>query len=100
MSDHIKRITLRDGSVRYRFVVDLGRSPEGKRQQKTFTFDGKREAVRERARILHEVGRGTYVAQTSATVDEVLDAYLAHACRDVELGTAANYRAALLPVRE
>lgn len=100
MADPIKKITLADGAVRYRFVVDVGRTPDGKRQQKTFTRDTKREAARERNRILHEVGRGTYVMPTSATVEEVVDAYLAHACRDVEEGTKVNYRAALMPVRE
>lgn len=40
MSDPIKKITLKDGTVRYRFVVDIGRDPEtDKRQQKTFTFE-------------------------------------------------------------
>jgi hypothetical protein len=46
VSDPIKKIALKDGTVRYRFVVDIGRDPEtGKRQQKTFTFDTKREAA-------------------------------------------------------
>jgi len=101
MGDSIKRVELKDGSVRYRFVVDIGPDPNtGKRRQKTFTFDRKRDAQAERARILHEVGRGTYVVATSATVNELLDAYLKHATRDVEAGTASNYRDALLPVRD
>lgn len=67
MSDPIKRIELRDGRVRYRFVIDIGRDADGRRQQKTFTFDRKRDAQQERARILHEVGRGVYVAPTGRT---------------------------------
>jgi integrase len=93
-------VELRDGRVRYRFVVDIGRDANGHRQQKTFTLDRKRDAQQERARILHEVGRGTYVVPTGKTVNEVLDLWLDQACRDVEDGTASNYRNALLPVRE
>jgi integrase len=101
MADPIKRITLADGTVRYRFVVDIGADPAtGRRRQKTFTFDRKGVAQAELARIRHEVGRGTYVPPVSTTVAEVLDAYLAQACRDVEAGTASNYRHALAPVRE
>lgn len=101
MPDPIKTVTLAGGAVRYRFVVDIGRDPKtGKRRQLTRTFDRKREAQAELARIRHEVGRGVYVAPTGATVTEALDAYLAQACLDVEEGTAANYRDALRPVRE
>ena len=40
MGDPIKKITLRSGQTRYRFVVDIGDDPvTGKRRQKTFTYD-------------------------------------------------------------
>ncbi|MEU5872483.1 tyrosine-type recombinase/integrase [Glycomyces sp. NPDC047369] len=101
MADPIKRIELRGGAVRYRFVVDIGRDPEtGKRKQLTQTFDTKKEAKAEYARISHERDRGTYVRPSVLTVDEFLDQWLASATRDVEKGTAANYRDALLPVRK
>lgn len=101
MADPIKRVVLADGTVRYRFVVDIGRDPQtGKRRQKTHTFDRKRAAQAEYARIKHETARGVYVAPTDTTVNALLDDYLSQACRDVEAGTASNYRHALLPVRE
>jgi integrase len=101
MADPIKRVELRDGSVRYRFVVDIGRDPDtGKRKQLTKTFDRKAEAKAEYARITHERDRGTYVRPTVLTVDEFLDQWLKSATRDVEKATAANYRDALLPVRQ
>lgn len=100
MSDPIKRITLKDGSVRYRFVVDIGTDANGKRQQKRLTFDRLAQARAELARIRHEAGTGTYVAPARTTLDEVLDAYLVQATRDVEAGTAAKYRAVLKPVRD
>ncbi|MDG4770672.1 tyrosine-type recombinase/integrase [Solwaraspora sp. WMMD792] len=100
MPDPIKRIELKDGTVRYRFVVDVGRDPEtGKRKQVTHTFDGKKEAKTEYARIRHETDRGTYVRPSKMTVDQFLDEWLTSATRDVEEATAANYRHALLPVR-
>ena len=40
----IETVTLQSGRKRYRFVVDVGRDPAtGKRQQKTHTYDTKRE---------------------------------------------------------
>jgi integrase len=99
-SSPIKRIELKSGAVRYRFVIDVGRDPEtGKRRQVTHTFDRKTEAKAEYARIKHETDRGTYVAPSKLTVDQFLDQWLKSATRDVEQGTASNYRDALLPVR-
>jgi len=101
VSDPIKRIELKDGTVRYRFVIDIGRDPEtGKRQQRTFTFDTKKEAKAEHARIKHECDRGTYVRPSNLTVNEFLDEYEASAARSVEEATASNTRKALLHVRD
>jgi len=101
MADPIKKIELKGGAARYRFVVDVGRDPDtGRRKQLTQTFDTKREAKAEYARIRHETDRGTFVRPTSVTVDEYLDTWLASATRDVEKATAANYRDAMLPVRD
>lgn len=101
MADPIKKVELKDGRVRYRFVVDVGRDADtGKRKQVTHTFDTKKEARAEYARIRHETDRGTYVRPSKTTVNEVLDHWLASATRDVEKGTAANYRDAVLPVRQ
>ncbi|GAA0400657.1 hypothetical protein GCM10009541_49760 [Micromonospora gifhornensis] len=98
-SDPIKKITLRNGKTRYRFVLDVGRKPDGRRDQWTYTFDTKKEVRAEYARIKHETDRGTYVRSGKVTVDEFLDEWLASATRDVEEATASNYRDALLPVR-
>lgn len=97
----IKKIIGAGGKVRYRFVVDIGRDPATrKRRQLTQTFDKKREAEAELARIRHETARGTYVPPSRLTLGEFLDEWLASATRDVERATAANYRDAALPVRE
>ncbi len=39
MKEPIRKITLKDGTVRYRLVVDVGRDENGRRQQITRTFD-------------------------------------------------------------
>jgi hypothetical protein len=50
----IKAIEAR-GKKRYRFVVDVGRGPDGKRIQRKYTFDRKKDAEAELARITHTV---------------------------------------------
>jgi integrase len=101
MGDPIKKIELKDGSVRYRFVVDIGRDPEtGKRQQKTYTFDLKREAIAERAKILSETAQGTYVRPSKQTLNEHLDEWLPPVIRDLAENTKRNYADALRPARE
>ncbi|PZG07851.1 site-specific integrase [Micromonospora craterilacus] len=98
-SDPIKKITLKNGRTRYRFVIDVGRKADGRRDQRTYTFDTRKEARAEYARIKHETDRGTYVRPGKVTVAEFLDEWLTSATRDVEKATASNYRDALLPVR-
>ena len=45
MGDPIKKIELKDGTTRYRFVIDIGRDPAtGKRRQLTKTYGTKKEA--------------------------------------------------------
>lgn len=100
MKDPIKTITRGDGSKRYRFVVDIGRDANGKRQQKTFTFDLKREARAEYDRIRHQARDGTYVGRWNGTVAEVIDAYLATALFEKEENTKVAYATALKPARE
>lgn len=39
MKEPIRKIELKDGTVRYRLVVDIGLDDNGKRQQLTRTFD-------------------------------------------------------------
>ncbi|MCQ4043839.1 tyrosine-type recombinase/integrase [Streptantibioticus rubrisoli] len=99
MADPIKKITLKDGTTRYRFVVDIGRDADGKRKQLTITKDTKKEATAELARIRHQRSTGTFVAPTKMTVNELLDTWLKSATRDVEEGTSSNYDNAVRPVR-
>jgi hypothetical protein len=99
MADPIQKITLRDGTVRYRFVTDGPRRPDGSRRQIRKTFDTKKQARDERARIQHQTSVGTFVAPDKMTVNELLDVWLKTATRGVEEGTASNYDNAIRPVR-
>lgn len=117
MADPIKKITLKGGVTRYRFVVDAGYVPKkdkatgevvtdpetGKpvlqRKQLTVTKDTRKEALAEYARIQHQKANGTFVAPTKTTVAELVDMWLKVATRDVERATARSYEDAMRYVR-
>jgi integrase len=117
MADPIKKITLKGGVTRYRFVVDVGSVPKKdkttgevitnpetgepvmQRKQLTVTKDTKKEAVAEYARIQHQKANGTFVVPTKTTVAELVDAWLKVATRDVEKATARSYEDAMRYVR-
>jgi integrase len=99
LKEPIRKITHKDGRSRYRLVVDIGTDASGKRKQLTRTFDTKKEALAELARIRHGLNAGTYVAPSRMTLNDLLDIWLKSATRDVEEGTESNYHSAMLPVR-
>ena len=96
-----KKIVLKDGTVRYRIVTDAGRDPvTGKRRQITQTFDRKKDAGAELARISHQRATGTYVAPSKLTVAQMIDGYLTSATFEREAATKRNYECALVVPRE
>jgi integrase len=111
----IKTVVLKDGKKRYRFVVDVGKKPKvdkdgrpvlGKdgrqvmvRDQRTYTYDTLKEATQERAKIVADRARGTYVAPTKKQLAEHLTEWLAGR-RKLRETTLGNYRQALRPVME
>jgi integrase len=99
-SPKIKPIQVGD-RTRYRFVVDIGTDPmTGKRRQKTYTFDRRRDAQSELAKILHQVNKKTFTAPAKITVGEYLPEWLRSATRGKETATIRNYQDALRPVIE
>ena len=96
----IKKITLKSGEVRYRFVTDAPRGPDGKRRQVTHTFDTLREARDALAKIRTESSTGRYVHPDKTTLDEYLSEWLAAIGRGVEPGTLRAYQDALRVPRE
>lgn len=99
MSDPITKITLKNGTTRYRFVTDGPRQVGGKRRQIRKTYDTKKQARDELARIRHQSATGTFVVPSKLTVDELLDLWLTSAIRGVEEATASNYDNAIRPAR-
>jgi integrase len=96
--DPIKKITLADGRTRYRFVVDVGKKPNGKRDQRTFTYDSLREARAERAQVISERAKGTYVKpDRKLTVEAYLTEWL-ETKRGKKPTTYLCYRNALVQV--
>jgi integrase len=100
MKEPIHKVTLKDGTVRYRLVVDIGRDENGKRQQLTRTFNTQKEAREELSRVRHETNLGTYVKPSKETVNSHLDSYLKGATRGRRASTKRNYQDAFRPVRE
>jgi len=96
----IKKITLKSGEVRYRFVTDAPRGPDGKRRQITHTFDAMREARDALAKIRAESSTGRYVHPDKTTLDEYLSEWLVAIGRGVEPGTLRAYQDALRVPRE
>ncbi|GHF57665.1 site-specific integrase [Streptomyces griseosporeus] len=94
----IKKITLKNGTVRYRTVVDAGRDENGKRIQLTITKDTKKEVIAERSRIQHQRSAGTLIIPSAITLGEWLDQWLEYKRRDVEETTIRTYRLALVHV--
>jgi integrase len=99
VADPIKKITLAGDRVRYRFVLDVGRDADGKRKQLTKTYDTRKEARAEYARIKHEVDGGRFVASARLTVNELFDRYVQAEMIHVEPTTANNTNTALKPAR-
>jgi len=89
--DPIEKVELADGSTRYRFRIDVGKKPDGKRDQRTFTFDTLKEAKAERAKIIAAKSTGTYVAPSKITVCEFCESWL-EGKRNIRRGTRTTYR--------
>lgn len=99
MADPIKRIVLRDGTVRWRTMVDVGKDADGKRKQLTITRDTRTEVVDERARIINERRTGQLIVPSKMTVDQLLDAYMVSKEDDLEETTVDGYENRLTHIR-
>lgn len=96
----IKKVTLANGKTRYRFVIDAGRDPNGKRKQLTVTCDTKKEAQDEYARLRNERRTGQLILPSKMTVAELIEAYLKSKADDLEETTLDGYRNRLVHARE
>lgn len=113
----IKKVVLRSGAVRYRFVVDVGYEPKKdadgnpvvdeatgqpvmKRKQLTVTKKTQTEAKAELKRIEGEQTAGTFIAPSEITVSQWLDQWLEYKRRDVEETTLDTYKKLFVHARE
>lgn len=99
-TDPIKKVELANGRTRYRFVVDVGKKVDGKRDQRTFTYDTLKEARAERARIISESAQGRYVKPSKVTVESLIVAWLEVKERSIKPTTLRHYVDVLKPARD
>jgi hypothetical protein len=52
--DPIKKVTTSTGETRYRFIVDMGKRPDGRRDQRCFTCKTQAEVRAKRAKIISD----------------------------------------------
>lgn len=93
----IRLVSTRTGH-RYRVVLDVGMTPDGRRKQVTKTLDtltGAREFV---AAVRADVARGTFLAPDALTFDGLCARWL-DSRRDVRERTRLGYEQVLKPVR-
>ena len=93
----IRKVTRKDGKVRYRVIVDVGRDASGKRHQVCSTHDTLKEARKELAKIRTQVESGTYVVRQDVTVTDYVERWLAGR-HNLKPKTVIGYRDALRPV--
>lgn len=96
----IKKVILRNGKTRYRFVVDVGRDETGKRKQLTITKDTKKEAEAEYARIRHQRDAGTLIIPNKITVGEWVDEWFTKKKEDLEATTVPSYETQLSYIKD
>lgn len=76
MTEPIKKITTKAGETCYRFVIDVGTKPNGKRDQRCYTFGNFKDARAARAKIIADRNRGVLVKPTKVTFDELCQRWL------------------------
>lgn len=100
MSDPIKTGTKPDGKTYYWFRISAGKDVEGKRVQVYKSFDTKRAAKAEHAKIISALADHKFVARNGVTVNAYLDKWeLAHG-RDLEASSRTVIGHDLQPVRD
>ncbi len=88
-------MSIRKRGKAWEIVIEMGKTPEGRRDQRTFTFHGtKKEAQEEEARLKLELKRG-YHFDRKMTVGQFLDMWLKEGCNDLAYNTRRSYKEAI-----
>jgi integrase len=95
----IQRVVLQDGSIRWRFRLDLEPDATGKRRQRTVTRKTEAEAIAAQAKARADVRSQTYIEPSRITVSEWLDTWLEMNARTWRPATRVSYKAMLRLVR-
>ena len=72
----VRKVTLADGSTRWRLRVFIGRDADGKQTVVTRTFDKKKEADAEDARLRNMKARGTLATPSKIPLSDYLGSWL------------------------
>jgi integrase len=75
-TDPIKKITTKAGETRYRFIIDMGKRPDGKRDQRCYTYARLGDARAARAKIISDRTRGVMVKPTKISLAEAITGWL------------------------
>jgi integrase len=89
-------MSVRKVTTGWRVVVDVGKRPDGKRDQRTKTFRTKKEAEAWREEARSQVRTGTYVKEHQETFGQYAERWLL-ARRDVRASSVVAYRKNLKP---
>lgn len=92
----IRKVTA-NGRIRYRVVIDAGKSDNGKRRQVCSTWETHAEARAEVARVRTQIQTGTLVSRQKLPVSDYLESWLAGR-HNVKPKTVEGYRNALAPL--
>lgn len=97
----IKKVTLANGEVRWRFRVDADPDATGKRRQRTITCKTEAEAVAAQAKARADIAHGTWTEPSRVTLDEWCKTWLDIGERTWRPSTHDSYKRTLaLPRRE
>lgn len=90
----VRKLTTPSGKVRWRAVVDVDPKPDGSRNQRTKTFDTKREATTWAEATRSGVRSGTHVPDSRLTFGSFASSWLAGR-RDLKPASVRTYRGQL-----
>ncbi len=73
----IRKVTTKGGETRYRLIIDMGRKPDGSRDQRCETFTRLGDAKARQGKIIADRKAGTLVKPTKVTLAKAIDDWLA-----------------------
>lgn len=95
----LQRVTLKDGSIRWRFRLDLAPDPKtGRRRQRTLTYKTEAEAIKAQAAARNAVEEQTYIQPDRVTIAEWLATWQEVNARTWRPATRQSYGHTLAPV--